>query len=203
MSLVLRALVIAPAVALVCYTAIKAVLAPLTLDDFPESLAIKAELMPILFPVHMVSGGLALILVPLAMAASAHPRRHRPLARLAALDVAIAGVTALPVALVAPVTTGSALGFAMQGIVWLALLALGIHHARSGHTRQHRACMLLMAATMSGAVFFRLWLALWAILGQPRHFELFYACDAWFAWLLPLALAGAYLQHTAFRRAKP
>lgn len=203
MSLVLRALVIAPVAALVCYTAIKAVLAPLALDDFPESLAIKAELMPIVFPVHMVSGGLALILVPLAIAASTHPRRHRPLARLAALNVVIAGVTALPVALVAPVTAGSALGFAMQGIVWLALLALGINHARRGQTRQHRACMLLMAATMSGAVFFRLWLALWAIHGQPRHFELFYACDAWFAWLLPLTLTGAYLQHTASRRAKP
>lgn len=203
MSLVLRAAVIAPAVALVCYTAIKAMLAPLALDDFPESLAIKAELMPIVFPVHMVSGGLALILVPLAMAASAQPRRHRPLARLAAFDVAVAGMTALPVALVAPVTIGSALGFAMQGIVWLALLALGIRHARKGHHPQHRACMLLMAATMSGAVFFRLWLALWAIHGQPRHFELVYACDAWFAWLLPLGFTAAYLQHTASRHAKP
>ena len=169
---------------------------PWLVDDFPETLAIKVELMPLLFPLHMVSGGLALLLVPLALALNRTPRWHRPVARLAALDVIVAGLTAFPVALVAPVTWASALGFSAQGLTWLTLLGFGIAHIRAGRTAQHRACMILMAATMCGAVFFRVFLALFALAGRPRWFETAYALDAWVAWLLPLTLAALWLKRT-------
>lgn len=190
-----RGAILAPLAGLVSYTAWRALAAPLATADFPEGLAVKAELLPVVFPLHMVTGGLALLLVPAAMAASARPRWHRPLARIAALDVAVAGLTALPVALVAPVTTASALGFAAQGLVWLALLGAGIAAIRRGDTARHRTCMMLMAAATSGAVFFRVWLALWALVGDPRRFEAFYAFDAWFAWGLPVALTVLWLKH--------
>lgn len=184
-------------------TAWKALRAPWLVDDFPESLAVKVELMPIAFPVHMISGGLALLLVPLAIAARRHPRWHRPVARIAALDVIIAGVTAFPVAVIAPVTTFSALGFAAQGMTWLVLLAFGIRHIRAGRVARHRACMVLMAATMTGAVVFRVLLALWALAGPVRHFESAYAADAWIAWLLPLTIAALALKRTGGFRADP
>ena len=60
--------------------------------------------------------------------------------------------------------------------------------------------MLLMAATTTGAVFFRVYLALFAILGHPRHYEAFYAADAWLAWTLPLAAMAIFLKRTG---AKP
>jgi hypothetical protein len=53
--------------------------------------------------------------------------------------------------------------------------------------------MVLMVATTSGAVFFRIYLALWALFGTRRQFDTFYACDAWIAWLLPLALTALVL----------
>ncbi len=177
-------------------TAWQALRSPWLVDDFPESLAVKVELMPVLFPLHMISGGLALLLVPAALALNRTPRWHRPVARIAALDVAVAGVTAFPVALIAPVTWTSALGFTAQGLTWLTLLALGIANIRAGRTAQHRACMILMAATMCGAIFFRVFLALFALAGQPRWFEMAYALDAWVAWLLPLALAALWLKRT-------
>lgn len=188
---------------LVATTAWKALSAPWRIDDFPEELAVKAMILPLVFPVHMIAGGLALMLVPLAITLSGRPRWHRPIARLAALDVAIAGITAFPVALVAPVTRLSAAGFCAQGAVWLILLTLALAAIRQGRAARHRALMLLMAAATSGAVFFRIYLALWAIFAQGQGYELFYALDAWIAWLLPLILMALWLKRRGMLSGHP
>jgi len=164
-------------------------------DDFPEQLAIKAEQLPFLFPVHMLTGALALLLIPLAIGLRRYPRWHRPIGRLVAVDVTIAGLTAFPVAWVGPVTWWSAAGFISQALVWMSLLALGIWHIRNGRREAHRRAMLMMAATASGAIFFRIYLALWAIFAHRHGFALFYSCDAWIAWLGPLALTAYGLGH--------
>jgi len=163
-------------------------------DDFPESLAVKVELMPVIFPLHMVTGGLALLLVPLAILLRKQRRWHRLAGRIAACDILLAGITAIPVALVAPVTPWSAAGFTAQGCIWLALLGFGLWNIRCHREAAHRACMLMLAATTSGAIFFRIYLALWAIFAQGRYFELFYACDAWVAWALPLTITAFLLR---------
>lgn len=189
-----RTIIVTAFGSLVATTAWKALSAPWRVDDFPEELAIKVELLPAVFTLHMIAGGLALLLVPLAILLRRHARLHRPVARAAALVVLVAAVTAFPVALVAPVTWGSALGFSAQGTAWLVLLALGVRAIRRGHVARHRAFMLLMAAATSGAVFFRIYLALWAIFAQGRGYALFYAVDAWVAWLVPLILTGLWLK---------
>jgi hypothetical protein len=189
--------------AFVIMAAIKAISAAFLNDDFPESLAIKVELLPVIFPLHMVTGGLALLLVPLAIALRRRPRWHRLAGRIAAADIAVAGVTALPVALVVPVTMGSALGFTAQGCAWLILLALGIWHIRHGRIAAHRAMMVMLAATTSGAIFFRIYLALWAIFAHGRYFDLFYACDAWIAWALPLGISARFMRQNGTWRSLP
>lgn len=172
-------------------------------DDFPEALAVKMELLPWLFPLHMLSGALALVLLPLTLLLRHRPALHRPAGRLTAVIVIIAGVTAFPVAWAEPVTWWSAAGFSAQGTVWLILLALALWHIRHGRSDDHRRMMLLMTATTSGAIFFRVYLALWAIWAQGRHFELFYACDAWLAWLLPLATCAFLLKQAGSDSANP
>ncbi len=189
--------------AFVIMAAIKALTAAFLNDDFPEGLAIKVELLPVIFPLHMLTGGLALLLVPLAIALRRRPRWHRIAGRIAAADVLVAGVTALPVALVVPVTLGSALGFTAQGCAWLILLALGIWNIRRGRIAAHRAMMVMLAATTSGAIFFRIYLALWAIFAHGRHFDLFYACDAWIAWLLPLGISARLMRQNGTWRSIP
>lgn len=188
-----RVLILSGISAFVLYTAAKALLSAFANDDFPENLAVKVELLPLIFPLHMISGGLALILLPLAIALRRRPVWHRLAGRVAALDVLVAGVTAFPVAWAAPVTIWSAAGFSAQAVTWLALLIFGIRNIRRRRVAAHRACMLLMVATASGAVFFRIYLALWAIFGSGRSFDLFYAWDAWIAWLLPLAVTALIL----------
>ena len=68
----------------------------------------------------------------------------------------------------------------------MLLLGFGLWHIRKGHRDQHRACMLMMAAVTSGAMFFRIYLGLWKAFGVPEYFYAFYAFDAWVAWGLPL-----------------
>jgi uncharacterized membrane protein YozB (DUF420 family) len=200
----LRWVILAAAAAFVTMVAVKAFMQTFDQDDFPEDLLLKVELMPVIFPVHMFTGALALVLIPLALLlrpqSGIHRRKwHRIAGRIAAADVLVAGLTAYPVALVAPVTTGSAAGFSAQATVWLILLVLGIRNIRRDRVERHRACMLLMTATASGAIFFRIYLASWAILAQGKHFAVFYAWNAWLAWLLPL-LGTALVLRAGMRR---
>lgn len=180
----------------VIQTAWKALNAPWQVEDFPDALYIKVELLPWIFPAHMIAGGLALLLIPVMIGLSRYPRWHRPFGWIVAPVVGVAGVTAFPVALMAPVTPISAWGFAAQGAVWLILLGLGLWHICQRRHAQHRAMMLLMAATTTGAVFFRIYLALFALYGNPRSYQAFYALDAWLAWTLPLAAMAFFLKQT-------
>lgn len=196
-----RSVVVSTLTAFVCcfvlYVALSALGQAFVNDQFPEALAIKLEQMPILFPVHMLAGGLALLLIPLAILARNRRKLHRAVGRVAAVDVSIAGLTAYPVAWVAPISPWSAAGFIAQSTVWMTFLALGIWHIKRRRRAQHRACMLLMAATASGAIFFRIYLALWALFGEQRHFEAFYSCDSWVAWLGPLAVTAFLLKRNS------
>jgi hypothetical protein len=193
---VLRAVILSAIGLFVIRTALLALYSPRQVDDFPEALAVKVELLPWIFPIHMIAGGLVLLLIPATILLRRRPRWHRPMGRITALVVLAAGLTAFPVALIAPVTRVSAWGFAAQGATWLVLLGLGLRNIWLKRLRAHRAAMLLMAATTTGAVFFRVYLALWAILGDLRHYELFYAIDAWIAWSLPLIGCAIFLKRT-------
>jgi uncharacterized membrane protein YozB (DUF420 family) len=193
-----RAAVLTAITAFACcfilYVALTALSEAFVNDQFPETLAIKLEQWPILFPVHMISGALALLLIPMAILARARPILHRSIGRIAAIDVTVAGLTAFPVAWIAPISPWSAAGFIAQAGTWMTFLGLGIWHVRNRRREQHRTCMLLVAAITSGAVFFRVYLALWALFGDKRHFSAFYAFDSWIAWLGPLTFTWLLLR---------
>ena len=188
-----RWLMLAPIGVFVIYVALRGISESFDNGGFPEALLVKLELLPIIFPVHMVTGGLALLLVPLVLYLRG-TRWHRLMGRIAAVDILIAGVTAIPVAVLLPVTKISAAGFAAQGITWLVLLGAGVWHIRRGRVAAHRACMLMLAAVTSGALFFRLYLGLWKYFGVPKYFYTFYAVDAWMAWGLPLIAMAIWLR---------
>ena len=197
-----RWLMLAPPLLFVIYVALRGISESFDNDGFPEPLAVKLELLPVIFPVHMVSGGMALLLVPLVLYLRG-TRWHRLAGRVTAVTVLIAGLTAIPVAVVMPVTEISAAGFVAQGVAWIVLLALGIWHIRRAHVAAHRACMLMMAAVTSGALFFRIYLGLWKAVGGSRHFEAFYALDAWIAWGLPLVAMAIWLRFSKPRHPWP
>ncbi len=177
----------------VTYVALRGISESWNNENFPEALAIKLELMPLIFPVHMVAGGLALLLVPLTFFLRL-TRWHKSVGRVAAFIVLVAGLTALPVALLYPVTKISAAGFTTQALVWMALLGFGIWHIRNGRVAKHYSCMLMMAAVTSGALFFRLYLGLWKFAFGFKYYYAFYALNAWIAWGLPLMAMALWVR---------
>jgi hypothetical protein len=189
---VCRWLILAGLGAFVTYVALRGISEAWDNESFPEPLAIKLELMPIIFPLHMVTGGLALLLVPLALYLRGTDW-HKVAGRFAAVDILVAGLTAIPVALDAPVTVVSAAGFTAQGLTWLVLLGAGFWNIRNGRVAAHRACMLMLAAVTSGALFFRVFLALSKLVVPHQYFYTFYAADAWVAWGLPLVMMAVWV----------
>ena len=193
-----RWLMLAPLGVFVMYVAVRGIFESFDNEGFPEALAVKLELLPIIFPVHMVTGGLALLLVPVVLYLRG-TKWHRLFGRIAAIDIFVAGITAIPVAVVMPVTNTSAAGFVAQGITWIVLLGLGVWSIRGGRVAAHRACMLMLAAVTSGALFFRVYLGLWKVFGVSEYFDTFYALDAWIAWGLPLIGMAIWLHLCAPR----
>lgn len=186
----------------VTYTAIRAISEAYFSDGFPEALAVKVELLPLIFPIHMVAGGLSLLLVPVTIYLR-RTRLHKFFGRIAAADILVAGLTAPFVAWAVPVTIISAAGFTAQSITWMGLLIAGIWNIRNGRVNAHQACMLLMAAVTSGALFFRIFLAFWARFGDHHYFNQFYALNAWIAWGIPLLAVLVFPRLRGKKGARP
>ena len=151
---------------------------------------------PVLPERHLAAHSAELFLLPHVFQLRIHSNcRVRSVAgRLAGIDILCAGVTAIPVALTAPLTPVAAAGFSTQAFVWLALLAKGYWHIRRRDIAGHWQAMVMLAAVTSGAMFFRIYLALWAIYGSRRHLTVFYGLDSWVAWVLPLFLVAVILK---------
>jgi hypothetical protein len=184
--------IVAMCAVIILATAQSALLSTFDSADFPDALAVKLEVWPLVFPLHMFTGGLALLLVPLAFSLRG-TRWHKWAGRAAAFDVMLAAITSIPVALAHPVTPWAAAGFGMQGLLWMLFLALGIRHIRQGRVGDHQHMMLLMAALTSGALFFRIFLYFWKESGTDIPFQTFYSLNAWIAWALPLLAMQAYV----------
>jgi Predicted membrane protein (DUF2306) len=173
---------------LVLPAALVAITLGLGLRPLPYELFLVLQRLPLVFPLHMIASGLALILIPIA--AFARPWRgvHRASGRLAAAAVVTGGLTALPVALASEASAVARAGLFTQGLVWLALLAAALVAIRRGAVARHARCMLAMAAVASGAIWLRL--AMFAANRADLPFEIAYAAGTWACWLVPLALAA-------------
>jgi hypothetical protein len=155
---------------------------------------------PILFPAHMVSSALALLLVPVVIMLRHRPELHKPLGRLLGGFVVIGGLTALPVAVMSHSTPWARAGFFVQGLVWLYLLGAACAAIRVRDIRRHAKLMIAMAAVTTGAVWFRVLTGAAIALHLP--FEPVYALSAWMGWMAPLAfvLSKPRLVATAMAR---
>jgi hypothetical protein len=140
---------------------------------------------PILFPAHMLSAAMALLLAPVVIMLRRRPELHKPLGRLLGGFVVIGGLTALPVAVMSHSAPLARAGFFVQGLVWLYLLGAAIAAIRVGNVRRHALLMLAMVAVTTGAVWFRVLTGVAIVLHLP--FEPVYALSAWIGWMLPLA----------------
>jgi len=163
----------------------------LGLAPLPYDLLLVLQRLPIVFPMHMIASGLALILIPITAFARHRRQTHRMLGRATAICVVVGGLTALPVALASEAVAAARVGLFAQGLVWLALIIMAVAAIRRGDAARHAALMVAMAAVTSGAVWLRLVMAIAAAVNLP--FEATYGVAAWACWMVPLALTQARL----------
>lgn len=153
----------------------------------PYPLFVVLQRLPIVFSLHMIASGAALMIVPPAILLRRYPAWHRPLGRIAAGCVLIGGFTSLPVAMASEANAMARAGFVAQGTVWIALTAAGLLALRARDFQRHARCMMAMAAVTSGAIWLRL--ATMAAVQMTWPFAPAYASAAWLCWLVPLLIA--------------
>ena len=141
--------------------------------------------LPVLFRMHMVSAGLALLAVPIAIACHGLSL-HKLVGRTAAILVVAGGVTAVPAALASEAHWLARAGFLVQALAWIALVMAAVRAIRRGDRVRHMWLMLAVAAIASGALWLRL--ATWAMAEWGGSFEAKYALAAWLSWVLPLGI---------------
>ena len=166
----------------------------------PYELALVDQRLPVVFRAHMVASGLALLLVPCAIATHGCTL-HTLLGRSAAVLVATGGTTAVAVAIASEASGPARAGFLSQAIVWVFLLWAAVAAIRAGNRTRHMWLMLAVAAVASGAIWLRL--AGWVAIKLNLPFATVYALAAWLSWLLPMGLlyltasAGKALHHAS------
>ena len=152
----------------------------------PYNLFVVDQRLPGIFKLHMLASGGAMLLIPLVIALRRTSAWHRPLGYVTAVAVVLGGLTSLPVALYSHSVVMARAGFFAQGVVWLALIALGIIAMRQRRFGDHARLMLAMAAVASGALWVRLTTTI--ATGYDLPFDPVYGCAAWLGWLVPLAV---------------
>ncbi|MGR7027126.1 DUF2306 domain-containing protein [Geodermatophilus sp. URMC 62] len=170
----------------------------------------------LVFLVHVVTGGLALLLAPLQIAARVRarsPRLHRVAGRVVLGAIAVAGCTSLAIA---PFTTGgpvAGVGFGTTGIVWLVCAAAAFRAIRRRDVAGHRRWAVRTFALTYTAVTLRLLhvplTAVLVVLGTDVGVadDRAYATLALVSWVIDLAVAEWYLgtrrRRTASRHRRP
>ena len=167
-------------------TALVALFEGAAVMPLPFNLHLVDVELPGIFRLHMLASGAALLLIPVTIAVRRDRNWHKPLGRLTAFMVLLGGLTSLPVAIFSHSVAMARAGFFAQGLVWLALIALGVTAIRRRQFSDHARLMLCMAAVASGALWVRLTTAAVTAYGLP--FDAAYGCVAWLGWMVPLAL---------------
>jgi hypothetical protein len=159
----------------------------------PYELAVVDQRLPVVFRAHMLASGLALLLVPCAIA-SHGLSLHKLFGRSAAILVVAGGVTALPVAMASEASAPARIGFIVQALVWIIVVLAAVAAIRHGDRTRHIWLMLAVAAVASGAFWLRL--ASWVAIKLSLPFETVYALAAWLSWMLPVCLIYLIRRHS-------
>ena len=170
------------------FVGIGSLLSGVGIAELPYPLAVLRLRQPVAFPVHMVAGGLGLMLALAAIAGRRRARLHRAFGRIGAATLAIAALSAVPVAASSLASGTVRLALGAQAAACLACLAAGFLAARRRQWARHMRLMLSAAAIAFGAAVLRLLLIGAEIAALPH--EPAYAMSAWIAWLVPLALVN-------------
>lgn len=160
------------------------------------------EAIPVSARLHIIPGGLALILGALQF----HPgvrRRwiniHRNTGRVYVVLVLIAAVAGLILAWSAPREPATRLGFGSLAVVWFYTASMAYLSVRAGNIKLHQQWMIRSYALTLAAVTLRVQLGFYqGVMGLT--FDEAYAIVAWFCWIPNLIVAEWLFIQTPIRR---
>jgi hypothetical protein len=151
----------------------------------PEPLAELDRRLPGIFQIHMMTSGLALILLPWILVLRHRRTTHRFLGRIGSGLLLIGTAASVPSALYSDAVPLARLGFLTQGVLCLLFLVGAELAIRARNIQRHAQLMLWVSALVFGAVVLRLLMALAMQFGLI--FDAAYGVVAWLSWALPLA----------------
>ncbi len=154
------------------------------------------------FYLHVVFGGLALLLSPLQFSARLRERArrwHRVIGRVALSSIVVAGLAGVVLSttnLAGPVGTA---GFGLLGVLWVGFAVTAFRAIRGGDVTAHRRWMVRAFALTYAAVTLRLWLGVLiatqasAGVDPQLAFDRAYAVVPFLCWAPNLLVAELYL----------
>ncbi len=161
------------------------------------------------FYLHIIFGGLALLLSPLQFSARLRgraPRGHRAIGRVALASIVVGGLAGVVLSttnLAGPIGTA---GFGLLGVLWVIFAGTAFRAIRGGDVPAHRRWMVRAFALTYAAVTLRLWLGV-LIAAQASQgvdaqvaFDRAYAIVPFLCWAPNLLVAELYLRRSSLSR---
>ncbi len=166
--------------------------------------AARGSAVQVAFYVHIVFGGLALLLSPLQFVArlrSTAPRVHRITGRIVFASIGTAGVAGAVLSttnLAGPVGTA---GFGILAVLWVGFAVTALRAIRRGEVDTHRRWVIRTFALTYAAVTLRLWLGLLiglqvgaAGVDEQLAFDRAYLVVPFLCWVPNLIVAELYVR---------
>jgi uncharacterized membrane protein len=176
-------------------------------SDIAANYVQRSPLIRVALYVHIIFGGLALLLSPLQFVArlrAAVPRVHRVTGRIVLGSIGLAGVAGAILSttnLAGPIGTA---GFGALALLWLGFATTAFRAIRRGEVQTHRRWMVRTFALTYAAVTLRLWLGLLiglqvGVMGVAEDvaFNRAYAIVPFLCWVPNLIVAEIYLRRSA------
>jgi len=156
------------------------------------------------FYVHVIFGGLALLLSPVQFVArlrAAAPHVHRTCGRVVFASIGLAGVAGAVLSttnLAGPIGTA---GFGALAVLWAGVAVMALRAIRRGDVDAHRGWVIRTFALTYAAVTLRLWLGLLigvqvgaAGVAEQLAFDRAYAVVPFLCWVPNVIVAELYLR---------
>ncbi len=163
-----------------------------------ESFHLRFDEVPVFSAMHVLGGGLCLLIGGFQFSKrvrTRHARLHRNLGRTYLILVAIGGTGSLVLAPQADGGLVARFGFGLLAILWLVSAAQAYRAIRRRDIQTHRAWMLRNFALTFAAVTLRIQLGLFELGGVP--FSAAYPTVAWLSWVPNLVAVEWYLALSA------
>ena len=167
-----------------------------------ESFHLRFDETPVFSAMHVLGGGLCLLLGGFQFSRrlrTKRPRLHRNFGRTYLILVAIGGIGSLVLAPNADGGLVARFGFGLLAVLWLSSGLQAYRAIRQRDIQSHRAWMLRNFALTFAAVTLRIQLGLFELGGVP--FEAAYPTVAWLSWVPNLVVIEWYLALSTAHRA--